>query len=65
MRKEERLTREKMMMGMNNLPSQAEIQREEWRISGKNEEIEEAGVTLVSSLSSTDAIYHHPLQINK
>lgn len=65
MRKDERLTREKMRMGMNNILSQTEIQREEWRISGKNEEIEEAGVTLVSSLSSTDAIYHLPLQINK
>lgn len=53
------------MTGMNNLLPQTEIQREEWRIGGKNEEIEEAGVTLVSSLSSTDAIYHHPLQINK
>lgn len=65
MRKDDRLTREKMRMGMNNILSQTEIQREEWRISGKNEEIEEAGVTLVSSLSSTDAIYHLPLQINK
>lgn len=64
-RKDKRLTGKKMMVGVNNLPSQTEIQRGEWRISGKNEEIEEAGVTLVSSLSSTDAIYHPPLQVNK
>lgn len=65
MRKDEGLTRRKMVMGMKNLVSQTEIQREEWSISGENEEIEEAGVTLVSSLSSTDAIYHRLLQINK
>lgn len=49
-----------MTTGVNNRLSQTEIQREEWRISGKNEEMEEAGVTLASSLGSTDAIYHPP-----